>query len=201
MSPNVLSDFRLDIGDEAIPSGIVGPPINPINSLRVDTGDDNNTASSLGTIPPTGNCTDNAVVRYNGTDCSTIQESPVTIDDSGTIDTPGSLNVAGSINVTGIINGLYKFREELVSSSIVLTNSDNILFVNKTIGSPTSVQLPIGVPNGHKIIIKDAKGDSGINNITVTPPTGLIDGQPFFILGTSFTSLSFIKCSSGWGII
>jgi len=54
--------------------------------------------------------TDNAIARFNGTDGKVIQNSPVTIDDTGKIDTPSTIKL-GSVpvyadNASAIAGGL-----------------------------------------------------------------------------------------------
>ncbi len=59
----------------------------------------------------------------------------------------------------------------------IITNLDNIVHVNQTVGAPYTFNLnPANLNPGQKFVIKDTKGDAATNNITLQPTSGLFDG-------------------------
>jgi len=85
---------------------------------------------------------------------------------------------------------------------INLANAVSRVVVNKTIGSPTSVQLPSSPYFGQEVLIKDGAGDAKINRITILPPSGLtIDGFPRIIVGQNFQSYHILFNGTNWNVI
>jgi hypothetical protein len=76
------------------------------------------------------------------------------------------------------------------------TTSDNLIVWNKPTGSASAETLPAPTANGglpFNITIKDGKGDAFVNNITVTPASGTIDGGSNFVIKSNFGSASFVS--------
>lgn len=61
-------------------------------------------AGITGTVTGPAGATDNAIARFNGTSGGVLQNSGVTIDDSGNMTIGGVLNVSGAIVNTGILS-------------------------------------------------------------------------------------------------
>ena len=62
-------------------------------------------------------------------------------------------------------------------STYVALPTDVLIIVQKTVGSPTTIDLPAFTSKAGFYYIKDGKGDAGTNAITVTPSgTDAIDG-------------------------
>lgn len=75
-------------------------------------------------------------------------------------------------------------------ASTTLTVYDNLLVVNKALGSPTSVVMPAA---GGRFTIKDGKNDAATNNITVSVASGgLIDGASTYIISRNGESADFV---------
>lgn len=257
MSPNILPDLRLDIGDESPASGVYTSQNTPISFLRLDVGDESvatgaiasgtlsfvddirvdigdDTASVTGSYTPSGiqsladlrvdtaddvgtavsysvptilsptpvgfvvgpvGATTNAVARFADATGGVIKNSPVTIGDDGVITTPGGMSVGG------IINGLYRFREVTAAGDVVITNEDNVVFINKTVPEATNVYLPNNCGPGHYLTIKDFGGVAAAFNITLNPTLGTIDGFPSNTLLNAWQSVTLIWSGSAWGII
>lgn len=80
----------------------------------------------------------------------------------------------------------------LTSSISSITMSTNYLVVDKPSGSPTLVALPTSqVQFIGEYTVKDGKGDAATNPITIVTPSGLIDGEPSFVINTPFGAATF----------
>jgi hypothetical protein len=71
------------------------------------------------------------------------------------------------------------------SIDILPTNqlTTNIL-VNKTVGSPTTLNMPTLVAQWQEFVIIDGKGDASINPITISSPTILIAGGTSYVIAS-----------------
>jgi hypothetical protein len=80
--------------------------------------------------------------------------------------------------------------------------SDDVLLVDSTSGTVT-VNLPTAVGLiGKQFIIKDWKGQSGSNNITVDGSgSETIDGSATNVLSTNYASLRIVSDGTNWAII
>lgn len=72
------------------------------------------------------------------------------------------------------------------SGTITVTTADHFVEVNKATGAATTVSLPACNSNsGLQVTILDGKGDANINNITLTPSAGNINGATTFVMNVS----------------
>jgi hypothetical protein len=76
---------------------------------------------------------------------------------------PGSGGGGGGITAPVIFPG----RVVMASGTIVMTNADYYLGVDKTIAAPTTVTLPAAPSPFQQVVIDDVKGDAATNNITI----------------------------------
>lgn len=60
------------------------------------------TANEGDVVGPGGGSTDNAVARFDGVTGKLVQNSGVTIDDSGNVDVPGTLDVTGEVSAPNV---------------------------------------------------------------------------------------------------
>lgn len=63
------------------------------------------------------------------------------------------------------------------------------VLVNKTVGAATGVTLPdlATIEAGHEVLIADAKGDAGTNNITISPEdTETINGAGTLVISANY---------------
>jgi len=99
------------------------------------------------------------------------------------------------------INEGVNFR--LVSSGTVvnLNKADNFVVVNKVISSSTTVNLPTNPFQGELHVVKDGKGDSAFNNITVLSAPFLIDGQSSYLVNSPYGSVNILFNGLSWNII
>jgi|SRR5215472_1084453 len=80
------------------------------------------------------------------------------------------------------------------------TDQDVIVFVQNTSGGPVFISLPNGLVINQQVLIKDAFGNAGTENITIVPLTS-IDGNPNYQLVSNFASVWLIWMGSIWGTI
>lgn len=91
----------------------------------------------------------------------------------------------------------------IAGSSVILGPGVGWVFVNKTVGSPTTITLPANpLANQVLVTIKDKKGDSNINPIIVNTSDGkTIDGSSSAAIMGSYEALGFKWDGSGWSIV
>jgi hypothetical protein len=71
---------------------------------------------------------------------------------------------------------------------------------SSTSGGAATVNL--GTPTtGRRIVVKDNDGNAATNNITVSPGSGTIDGQPNHVINTNWGSVTFIGNGTNWRVI
>jgi hypothetical protein len=63
---------------------------------------------------------------------------------------------------------------DILPSNQLTTN----ILVNKTVGSPTTLNMPTLVGQWQEFVIIDGKGDASINPITISSPVIPINGTP-----------------------
>jgi|SRR5579859_4279526 len=89
-----------------------------------------------------------------------------------------------------------------MTSGSSLTMTTTILLINKTSGSATAITLPASpISFTQTYVIKDQKGDAATNNITLTPSSGLIDGQASFVMNINSQSASLIFDGTNWSLV
>lgn len=91
-------------------------------------------------------------------------------------------------------------RVVTAAGAVTVTTADNVVVVNKTVGAATTVNLPVGT-SGLTFTIKDGKGDSALNNITITPAAGNIDGSATFILGANYGAVTVTYNGTQWNVL
>ena len=109
---------------------------------------------------------------------------------------------APSASVSGLlsVNGAWVRKTRTVTSgaTIAMVSTDDVLIVNKTTGSATTVTLPASPTKGMRVVVKDAKGDAATNNITVQPAAGTIDGSATFLINAAYGFGDFIYDGTQW---
>ena len=92
-------------------------------------------------------------------------------------------------------------RVVTASGDVTSLSTDGVIFVNKTVGAATVVNLYASPSSGATMVIKDGKGDAGTNNITLTPNAGNIDGSSTFVIGTNYQSATIVYNGTQWNVI
>ena len=111
--------------------------------------------------------------------------------------TPNSLTIGGHLSIAGSL--MRNVRIVTAAGSVVITTSDAIVIVIKTVGAATTVILPSTPLSGQWLTIKDGKGDAGTNNITISG--GTIDGMTSNVLTFNYQSTDLAFNGSGWSIV
>lgn len=92
-----------------------------------------------------------------------------------TID-PASYNLAiqsiadgsfAAISIAEFLSSAYTEQDIASGSTVTVQNSDGLIKINKTVGSPTTLTLPLSDVKIGPVKIVDWKGDAGTNNITI----------------------------------
>jgi len=198
----------------------LGLPIDPDN--YVTGGTFNNNVLTLdrqnGSVIITG-FTDYYVTgfTYNNANQLIISQNNGQTDLSVTINTVTGLTVNGNLIITGttisnvISASTYQnlpsqYKSFILTGGTLYTFTDfkiiNTLSVNKTIGSPTTVVLD-QTPNVNDFfVVKDRKGDSVNNSITVSGGTYTIDGNTTVVIKqNNKPSLTFLFVGDEYIII
>lgn len=89
-------------------------------------------------------------------------------------------------------------RTVTAAGAITVTRDDNTIFVNKSVGAATTVNLPAKPIPGRRLFIKDAKGDANVNNITITPASGNIDGSASLVINTAYGYATIAYNGTQW---
>lgn len=129
----------------------------------------------------------------------------------------GSLTAAERMRITGdgkvgfataaphsTLHASGSFATALVTKTAdyTATVNDHTILVDSTAATRT-ITLPTAVGiAGREYIVKDWKGQSGTNNITIaTTSSQTIDGSTTFILGTNYESKTVVSDGANWSII
>lgn len=113
-------------------------------------------------------------------------------------------NLQNVILTNATINGLLyapSLRVVTATGTIIVSTSDNIVVVNKTIGAASPVTLPSSPATHQYVVVKDGKGDANTNNITISGNGKTIDGGSTLIIGSPYGSNTLIYNGTQWNII
>jgi len=105
-------------------------------------------------------------------------------------------------NNFSMIAGMLVATIVLTTGNYILTKSNNIIIVNKTVGAATTITLPTiaTAPKGVILTIKDGKGDAATNNITVSGDVN-IDGAASYVINTAYGVLRLVSNGTTWSAI
>lgn len=87
------------------------------------------------------------------------------------------------------------------AGAVTVVPADGIVEINKTTPATTAVILPTSPLTGSIYTIKDGAGNAFNFNITISPPTGTIDGAATYILNTAFAAVGFYFDGTTWKVI
>jgi hypothetical protein len=98
----------------------------------------------------------------------------------------------------------YPTSPVIVGSGNNMASVGQAIYWNKSVGSASAAGIPTcssGIA-GQMIAEIDEKGDAAANNITITPLSGTILGQPAFVMNSGFES-AVLQCDgvSNWVIL
>lgn len=103
-----------------------------------------------------------------------------------------------NVNTATIARAL---RMVTAAGAVTCTTADDVVIVNKTTGAATAVTLTATPATGDELTIKDGKGDSGTNVITVSPAAGTIDGQASVTIDQNYGARLFVYNGTEWNLI
>ena len=106
-----------------------------------------------------------------------------------------------SANPTWVSNSLSAVRVVTASGAVTVAVTDYLIVVNKTVAAATTVNLYATPGVGSSLIIKDGKGDANVNNITITPAAGLIDGSASYVLVASYQAATLVYNGTSWSVV
>jgi hypothetical protein len=91
-------------------------------------------------------------------------------------------------------------RVVTAAGSVTVTSADDIITINKTVAAPTTVNLPASPAAGDIYTIKDGKGDSATNNITIDGISHNINGgvTNTIVLSANYGSMALIYNGATW---
>lgn len=130
------------------------------------------------------------------------------------LDTTDTTSVDDGVNVVVDLGGNRWLRyssppvvfEEAYTGAGAITLADDetadVIVINKTVGSATSVALPSAGSRTKAITIVDKKGDAATNNITITPKAAsgqLIMGGSSYIIDSNGASITLRPYADGSG--
>lgn len=93
------------------------------------------------------------------------------------------------------------YRVVTASGAVTVTQYDDVVIVNKGTGAATTANLEASPRAGAYHCIKDGKGDANVNNITVTPAAGNIDGSSTDVINTAYGVACFLYNGTQWNVI
>lgn len=140
-----------------------------------------------GVIFGPGSSTDNALVRWDGTTGTVIQNSNAILTDAG------DLTLAGDVTVERVL------QPQVTATAAYQDILDNQYMVLAS-GASTLV-LPPSPVVGQTHIVKDAAGTATGSNVAVLASGSTIDGQASVSLVNNYEALGFIWNGDGWSII
>jgi len=171
-------------------------------------------AASGTIVGPSGSTTDNALVRWDGTSGTVIQNSNATLTDGGFLTLASGISAAGDItssqdvNATGDVNGTNGvFTADVSAQRVILPQvtvngtyqeiADAEYFVLVASGL-SSIVLPSSPVVGQVHVVKDAGGLAGSSTITVLGSGANIDGVASFSLINNYAANAFMWNGTEW---
>jgi hypothetical protein len=93
----------------------------------------------------------------------------------------GSGGGGGAAGITRVVTA---------AGPVAIAANDSVVAINKTVGAPTAVSLPLASTKTGPVLISDFKRDAGTNNITITPTSpDLIQGLATLTLAANGASV------------
>ena len=135
---------------------------------------------------------------------STPQFAGLTIAGTGAVTigstTAGTMNnvaIGGTTATTAKVTGLTVGYASVTTTPFTATSDTYLIGVNRA--GPVAITLPAGSA-GRVNIIKDESGNASVNNITITPASGTIDGQASLVISANYAAYSLYSSGSNWFI-
>lgn len=110
-----------------------------------------------------------------------------------TIGQDGSFTFAGAF--------ITQTRTVTAAGAVTVTTADYTVYINKTVGAATVVNLPASPATGLEFRFKDLKGDANVNNITLTPAAGTIDGAATYVMNVARQATKIQYNGAEWSVL
>lgn len=118
--------------------------------------------------------------------------------------TPAKADLAQAWTHTGslIANGGMYLKAAVSTTNVTIDAATTVMAITDT-SSARTVTLPaVSGNNGRIIVVKDATGAAGTNNITVDANASeTIDGQLTYVINTNYGSVTLVGDPSGWFVV
>ena len=147
------------------------------------------------------NLFDGVEASSNTTDITVATTSP--LDDTGNVfdNVRGATTYSLSSTAAPVIRRARRLtRVVTAAGDVTVTADDDVVIVNKSSGAATAVNLPASPFVGQRVTIKDGKGDSKANVISVTPAAGNIDGASNYLINTYYGAATFTYNGTQWNV-
>jgi hypothetical protein len=92
-------------------------------------------------------------------------------------------------------------RTVTAAGAVTVTTADYTVYINKTVGAATTVNLPASPATGLEFRFKDLKGDANVNNITLTPASGTIDGAATYVMNVARQATKIQYNGTEWSVL
>lgn len=147
--------------------------------------------------------TNSPIYFASGSSSIAITVSPNSSVGIGTTRPKSKLDVNGNISSTGNIN-----NGSVISNVNVFTSTggysvgtnDYTVIINKATGAATSVTLPSSPIKGRTICVIDGKGDALVNNITISPSSGTINGASTYVISANYGAANLVYNGTEWNV-
>lgn len=92
-------------------------------------------------------------------------------------------------------------RVVTTSGGVTVASNDDVVVINKSATETTAVTLSTSPVTGRVHVIKDGKGNSAAQNITISAASGNIDGASSVVLNVNYSSITVIYDGTEWRVI
>lgn len=116
---------------------------------------------------------------------------------AGTAGTINNMAIGGTTATTAKFTGLTVGYASVTTTPYTASADTYIIGVNRA--GPVAITLPANTA-GRIIAIKDESGNASVNNITITPASGTIDGQANLVIAGNYVSYTLYCNGSNWFI-
>jgi hypothetical protein len=110
------------------------------------------------------------------------------------------LTTDGTALSWGSVGGGWSAAVTVQTANYTALTSDNIIVVNKSTGSATTITLPASPTSGEIKIVKDGKGDAQTNNITIAGNGKNIDGTASRTINVNYGSYCLVYNGTQWNV-
>lgn len=180
---------------KVIPAASNGAVVDGLRVYQTGSGTGTGAGIELG-YGDSANSTAQISGLYDGTG-NAIVFSPNATTSSGHAE---KMRLSGDGKLTTTGGQVQKVRVALTTPVTVVAATDHHVITNLTTPGAVAVTLPAGVA-GQIFTVKDGKGDANVNNITVTPTAGNIDGAATNVINAAYGAKTYIYNGTEWNVI